>query len=66
MFAQIGSGNVAVTNPVFEIQRIRPDELINKVKAILLKRGEYGIRGIARSFKRSDKNKNGVLDRNEF
>lgn len=66
LFATIGSGNVVVTNPVFEMSRKKPDELLNRIKQILLKRGEFGIRGLARSFKKSDKNRNGVLDRNEF
>lgn len=66
LFASMGSGNVAVTNPVFEIQRQAPNILLANIREILLKRGEYGIRGLARSFKKADKNRNGIFDRAEF
>ena len=46
MVAQMGAGTNPNVNPVFEIARQPPLELINKIKNTILKRSDFGIRGL--------------------
>jgi len=45
---------------------IDPAEFIKEIKKILLQRGSYGLRGLAKLFKNMDKNGNHKLDPEEF
>ena len=62
----MGSGVNMNVNPVFELQRSPPKELLDRIRNELKKRGVNGIRSISRCFMRNDKNKSETLDREEF
>lgn len=49
-----------------EFVNMTPEVLLAKVKDIILRRGNYGFRGLARSFRIMDDNKNGWLDKEDF
>eukprot|EP01017_Pseudomicrothorax_dubius_P009760 TRINITY_DN13383_c0_g1_i9.p1 TRINITY_DN13383_c0_g1~~TRINITY_DN13383_c0_g1_i9.p1 ORF type:complete len:501 (+),score=153.03 TRINITY_DN13383_c0_g1_i9:30-1532(+) len=66
VFALRGSGNNPNVNPVFQATRSPPTDVLGRILGELLKRGDYGVRGISKLFKRADKNRNGKLDRTEF
>lgn len=61
-----GSGNNPNVNPVFGAEREKPNQVLDKVKRVLLKRGGHGIRGLGLIFRRMDNNGDKKLDRYEF
>lgn len=65
-FALMGSGTNKNINPVFKLAREPPADVLGKVQGEILKRGEFGARGLAIVLRRTDKHKNGILDRAEF
>ena len=65
-FARMGSGNNPNVNPVFGITREPPNQVLEKVKQVLLQRGAHGIRGLGIVFRRMDNNRDKKLDRYEF
>lgn len=65
-FALKGSGNNPNVNPVFSAEREKPNQVLDKVKKVLLKRGGHGIRGLGLIFRRMDNNGDKKLDRYEF
>ena len=65
-FARMGSGNNPNVNPVFGASREPPNQVIDKVKQVLLQRGGHGIRGLGIVFRRMDNNRDKRLDRYEF
>jgi Ca2+-binding EF-hand superfamily protein len=64
--ARKGSGNNPNVNPVFGIEREPPNQILIKVKQMLLSRGGHGIRGLGIVFRRMDNNRDKKLDRYEF
>ncbi len=65
-FARMGSGNNPNVNPVFGVTREPPNQVLEKVKSVLLQRGGHGIRGLGIVFRRMDNNRDKRLDRYEF
>lgn len=65
-FALKGSGNNPNVNPVFSQEREKPNQVLDKVKKVLLKRGQHGIRGLGLIFRKMDNNGDKKLDRYEF
>lgn len=65
-FAIKGSGSNPNVNPVFSSEREKPNQVLDKVKQLLLKRGAHGIRGLGLIFRRMDNNGDKKLDRYEF
>ena len=51
MFALMGSSVNKNVNPVFELNRRPPNEVLDRLREILKKRGTYAIAGIGRHFK---------------
>ncbi len=64
--AHKGTGSNPNVNPVFGIEREKPNAVLKKVKDTLLSRGGHGIRGIGIVFRRMDNNRDKKLDRYEF
>ena len=52
--------------PRAEVEAVNPEKILNNVKRVLLERGAYGIRGLARVFKNMDENGNRLLDPEDF
>ena len=65
-FALKGSGNNPNVNPVFAIEREKPDQILDKIREKLVERGTHGIRGIGILFRRMDDSGDRKLDRMEF
>jgi Ca2+-binding EF-hand superfamily protein len=65
-FAKKGSGNNPNVNPVFGLQREPPNQVLEKIKAVLKSRGANGIRGMGIVFRRIDNSRDRKLDRSEF
>lgn len=61
-----GSGNNPNVNPVFALEREKPDQVLGKIKEKLISRGAHGIRGLGISFRRMDDSGDNKLDRMEF
>lgn len=61
-----GSGNNPNVNPVFAQEREKPDQVLEKIKEVLVKRGSHGIRGLGIAFRRMDDSGDRKLDRMEF
>jgi Ca2+-binding EF-hand superfamily protein len=64
--ALMGSGDNPNVNPVFAIEREKPDQVLTKIRETLVKRGAHGIRGIGRVFRRMDDSGDRKLDRMEL
>ena len=65
-FALKGSGNNPNVNPVFAVEREKPDQIMDKIREKLIERGTHGIRGIGILFRRMDDSGDRKLDRMEF
>jgi hypothetical protein len=46
-----------------ELQMLTPEALLAKIRGIINERGQYGIRGLGRSFRIMDDRRDGKLDR---
>ena len=62
----MGSGNNPNVNPVFGATREPPNQVLQKIKETLKKRGAHGIRGLGLVFRRMDNNGDRKMDRYEF
>lgn len=62
----MGTGKNTNVNPVFEIQRQPPTEILERVRKILQKKGDFGFRSLHTILNRQDKNKSNNLLRQEF
>lgn len=58
--------NSSYQAPIEELHRFNIEDLIAEIKAKILERSSFGIRGIARIFKAMDDNGNGQLDVDDF
>lgn len=65
MFAVIGSGTNANVNPVFQLEREYPKDVIDQIRKDLSKRGIFGLRVLAQNLKKADKLNRGGITRNE-
>lgn len=65
-FARMGSGNNPNVNPVFGMQREPPNQILDKIRKMLVSRGAHGIRGLGILFRRMDQNGDKSMDRLEF
>jgi hypothetical protein len=61
-----GSGNNPNVNPVFAIQREKPNQVLDKILATLVKRGIYGVRQLAIQLRKMDLIGDRKLERKEF
>lgn len=61
-----GKGNSPNVNPVFAMEREKPDQVLEKIRTKLKERGAHGIRGIGICFRRMDDSGDRKLDRMEF
>lgn len=60
----MGASNQQNLNPVFELSRLPPNSLLNKIKTEILKKvGQHGVRGISNFMTKADKHKNQRLSR---
>ena len=65
-FAFKGSGNNPNVNPVFAVEREKPNQILDKIRERLVERGAHGIRGMGILFRRMDDSGDRKLDRMEF
>eukprot|EP01016_Furgasonia_blochmanni_P042888 TRINITY_DN5743_c0_g1_i10.p1 TRINITY_DN5743_c0_g1~~TRINITY_DN5743_c0_g1_i10.p1 ORF type:complete len:561 (+),score=190.53 TRINITY_DN5743_c0_g1_i10:73-1755(+) len=66
LFASMGAGTNPNVNPVFQLSREPPREVLTRVSEHVQKRGIYGLRDLSLTLRRTDKAKRGVLDRTSF
>lgn len=66
LIARMGAGTNPNLNPVFKLAREPPKQTLAKIKGELQKKGQHSVRKMHRVFNNSDKNKQGVLNRQEF
>jgi len=66
LFASIGSGTNPNVNPVFELARQPPKDIINKARNDCIKKGIYGVRNYCQILRHLDKTNKGGITRNDF
>jgi len=66
MFAIIGAGTNANVNPVFELTKEYPKDVIVQARKDCMKKGIYGIRQLSQILRKLDQLKKGGISRNDF
>jgi len=66
MFAVIGSGTNVNINPVFELARSYPKDVIEQARKDCKQKGLYGVRELSKILRKVDKLNKGGITRNDF